>query len=196
MDFLDKKKRLVLIAIAQRGTSGLTYDELLSTFLIFMTRNTLQSIIEDLYFSGYINILRDDKEVRLIASRKVRSSLVALDFQRYKLLKFLEEVKKKSEEISKLQDKNSQLEEIKKIGKEGLELISSGLLTLYKEFPEFTIPEYIEIVEVINNEVLTKLSPLITQQMTEEDLKQFLNLTSKYLGEKEAEVLSEALKRI
>gem|GEM_PF-4105568 len=31
--------------------------------------------------------------------------------------------------------------------------------------------------------------------MTEEDLKQFLNLTSKYLGEKEAEVLSEALKR-
>ncbi|WP_373469268.1 hypothetical protein [Acidianus infernus] len=196
MDFLDKKKRLVLIAIAQKGTSGLTYDELLSTFLIFMTRNTLQSIIEDLYFSGYINILRDDKEVRLIASRKVRSSLVALDFQRYKLLKFLEEVKKKSEEISKLQDKNSQLEEIKKIGKEGLELISSGLLALYKEFPEFTIPEYIEIVEVINNEVLTKLSPLITQQMTEEDLKQFLNLTSKYLGEKEAEVLSEALKRI
>ncbi|MFP3163699.1 MAG: hypothetical protein RXQ75_07735, partial [Acidianus hospitalis] len=192
MDFLDKKKRLVLIAIAQKGTSGLTYDELLSTFLIFMTRNTLQSIIEDLYFSGYINILRDDKEVRLIASRKVRSSLVALDFQRYKLLKFLEEVKKKSEEISKLQDKNSQLEEIKKIGKEGLELISSGLLTLYKEFPEFTIPEYIEIVEVINNEVLAKLSPLITQQMTEEDLKQFLNLTSKYLGEKEAEVLSEA----
>ncbi|MDT7901712.1 MAG: hypothetical protein RRE78_07445, partial [Acidianus sp.] len=171
MDFLDKKKRLVLIAIAQKGTSGLTYDELLSTFLIFMTRNTLQSIIEDLYFSGYINILRDDKEVRLIASRKVRSSLVALDFQRYKLLKFLEEVKKKSEEISKLQDKNSQLEEIKKIGKEGLELISSGLLTLYKEFPEFTIPEYIEIVEVINNEVLAKLSPLITQQMTEEDLK-------------------------
>ncbi|MFP3399559.1 hypothetical protein [Acidianus sp.] len=196
MDFLDKKKRLVLIAIAQKGTSGLTYDELLSTFLIFMTRNTLQSIIEDLYFSGYINILRDDKEVRLIASRKVRSSLVALDFQRYKLLKFLEEVKKKSEEISKLQDKNSQLEEIKKIGKEGLELISSGLLTLYKEFPEFTIPEYIEIVEVINNEVLAKLSPLITQQMTEEDLKQFLNLTSKYLGEKEAEVLSEAIKRI
>jgi hypothetical protein len=57
------------------------------------------------------------------------------------------------------------------------------------------IPEYIEIVEVINNEVLAKLSPLITQQMTEEDLKQFLNLTSKYLGEKEAEVLSEALKR-
>lgn len=196
MDFLDKKKRLVLIAIAQKGASGLTYDELLSTFLIFMTRNTLQSIVEDLYFSGYINILRDDKEVRLIASRKVRSSLVALDFQRYKLLKFLEEVKKKSEEISKLQDKNSQLEEIKKIGKEGLELISSGLLTLYKEFPEFTIPEYIEIVEVINNEVLAKLSPLITQQMTEEDLKQFLNLTSKYLGEKEAEVLSEALKRI
>lgn len=196
MDFLDKKKRLVLIAIAQKGTSGLTYDELLSTFLIFMTRNTLQSIIEDLYFSGYINILRDDKEVRLIASRKVRSSLVALDFQRYKLLKFLEEVKKKSEEISKLQDKNSQLEEIKKIGKEGLELISSGLLALYKEFPEFTIPEYIEIVEVINNEVLAKLSPLITQQMTEEDLKQFLNLTSKYLGEKEAELLSEALKRI
>ncbi|MFP3217291.1 MAG: hypothetical protein RXQ99_01620 [Acidianus sp.] len=196
MDFLDKKKRLVLIAIAQKGTSGLTYDELLSTFLIFMTRNTLQSIIEDLYFSGYINILRDDKEVRLIASRKVRSSLVALDFQRYKLLKFLEEVKKKSEEISKLQDKNSQLEEIKKIGKEGLELISSGLLTLYKEFPEFTIPEYIEIVEVINNEVLAKLTPLITQQMTEEDLKQFLNLTSKYLGEKEAEVLSEAIKRI
>ena len=31
--------------------------------------------------------------------------------------------------------------------------------------------------------------------MIEEDLKQFLNLTSKYLGEKEAEVLSEALKR-
>jgi len=182
MDFLDKKKRLVLIAIAQKGTSGLTYDELLSTFLIFMTRNTLQSIIEDLYFSGYINILRDDKEVRLIASRKVRSSLVALDFQRYKLLKFLEEVKKKSEEISKLQDKNSQLEEIKKIGKEGLELISSGLLTLYKEFPEFTIPEYIEIVEVINNEVLAKLSPLITQQMTEEDLKQFLNLVFRRKG--------------
>jgi len=59
-----------------------------------------------------------------------------------------------------------------KKSKEGLELISSGLLTLYKEFPEFTIPEYVEIVEVINKEVLAKLSPLITQQMTEEDLKQ------------------------
>jgi len=45
-------------------------------------------------------------------------------------LKFLEEVKKKSEEISKLQCKNSQLEEIKKIGKEGLELISSGLFNI------------------------------------------------------------------
>jgi len=111
-------------------------------------------------------------------------------------LKFLEEVKKKSEEISKLQCKNSQLEEIKKIGKERLELISSGLFTLYKEFPEFTIPEYVEIVEVINKEVLAKLSPLITRQMTEEDLKQLGNLTSKYLGEKEAEVLSKALERI
>jgi hypothetical protein len=67
---------------------------------------------------------------------------------------------------------------------------------LYKEFPEFTIPEYIEIVEVINNEVLAKLSPLITRQMTEEDLRIFRNLTSKYLGEKEAEVLSKALERI
>ncbi|BDC17158.1 hypothetical protein [Acidianus sp. HS-5] len=196
MDFLDKKKRLVLIAIAQKGTSGLAYDELLSTLTVLMTKNTLQSIIEDLYFSGFINIIKDSDEIRLIASKKVRSGLVALDFQRYKLLKFLEEVKKKSEEIAKLQDKNSQMEEIKKIGKEGLELISSGLLTLYKEFPELTIPEYVEIVEVINNDVLVKLTPLITQQMTEDDLKQFLNLTSKYLGEKEAEVLSEALKRV
>jgi hypothetical protein len=32
--------------------------------------------------------------------------------------------------------------------------------------------------------------------MTEEDLKQLGNLTSKYLGEKEAEVLSKALERI
>ncbi|AWR97868.1 hypothetical protein DFR86_10170 [Acidianus sulfidivorans JP7] len=196
MEFLDKKKRILLIGISQKGPAGMTYDELISTFSYFMTKDSIQKNIEDLYFSGEINILRDENEIRYIASNKVRNSLIALELQKFKITKFLENVKNKSSELAKIQDKNVQIQELEKIGKEGLEIISQGIISLLKEFPELTIPEYLEMVEVINNEFLDKISSIIFPKMTEEETQQFLTLISKYRGSKDVEAIKKIMQTL
>lgn len=193
MEFLDKKKRILLIGIAQKGPAGMSYNEIYSTFTYFMSKESIQKTLEELYFSGSINIIRDGDEIRYIASNKARNSLIALELQKFRIMKFLEKVKEKSAEISKMQDKNVQLQELEKLGKEALEIISLGLLSLFKEFPELTVPEYLEMIEVLYNEFLSKMSSIISPKLTDEETKQFLTLIGKYRGEKDLEVIKKLM---
>ncbi|WP_148692444.1 hypothetical protein [Acidianus manzaensis] len=193
MEFLDKKKRILLIGIAQKGPSGMTYEDLLSTFSYFMSRDSIQREVEELYFSGELNILKDEGEVRYIANSKVRNSLIVLELQKYKITKFLEKIKTKLPELTQIQDKNTQLQELEKIGKEGLETISAGVISLLKEFPELTIPEYLEIVEALNNEFFDKISSIVIPKMTEDETQQFLSLVAKYRGEKDVESIKKII---
>ncbi len=195
MKFLNKKKRLVLELIAQGGPAGLTLQELKNSFSYIISDTSLSSILENLYFSEYINILRDGIEVRYIASNKVRNSLVALEMQKFKITKFLENVKKRSEELSK-QDKKIQLEELTKLTQEGLNLISIGLFTLIKDKPEVTIPDYLELIEILNKEFFSKTLPLLNNNMSQEELEKFLTLVAKFKGDKEAEIIKMTLNNV
>jgi hypothetical protein len=195
MKFLNKKKRLVLELIAQGGPAGLTLQEIKNSFSYIISDTSLSKILEDLYFSENINILRDGTEIRYIASNEVRNSLIALEMQRYKITKFLENVKKRSEELSK-QDKKVQLEELSKLTQEGLNLISIGLFTLIKDKPEVTIPDYLELIEVLNKEFFSKTLPLISNNMSQDELEKFLSLIAKYKGEKEAEIIKMTLNNV
>ncbi|EZQ01807.1 hypothetical protein CM19_12090 [Candidatus Acidianus copahuensis] len=195
MNFLEGKERAVLTTIAQGGPAGIRATDLYPTLSLFMSQQTVQKTIEDLYFSGYITILRDGDEVRYIASKQVRNALVNLEMQKYKLGKYIENLKMRIEEIQKL-EKTIQVNEMKKVATEGTQVVAFSVLSLLKEVPELTIPEAIEIISKINDEVLSKLFSLISPEMTEEDIKHFLLLVSKYNGEKDAELLRITMEAI
>ncbi|MBW9140465.1 MAG: hypothetical protein K1T65_01920 [Candidatus Aramenus sp.] len=192
MEFLDKKSRLVLQLIAQGGPGGLTLSQLRTTLAYIMSEGTLSSILENLYFSNYINVLKDGQEVRYIASNEVRNAMIALELQKFKITKFLEGVKKKTEELSK-QDKAIQLEELRKLTQEGLSVVAQGLFSLLKDKPELSVPEYVELIDVLNREFFSRTLPLLGSQTSQEELEKFLSLVSRYKGEVEAEMLKKAL---
>lgn len=192
MEFLDKKSRLVLQLIAHGGPGGLTLSQLRTTLAYIMSEGTLSSILENLYFSNYINVLKDGQEVRYIASNEVRNAMIALELQKFKITKFLEGVKKKTEELSK-QDKAIQLEELRKLTQEGLSVVAQGLFSLLKDKPELSVPEYVELIDVLNREFFSRTLPLLGSQTSQEELEKFLSLVSRYKGEVEAEMLKKAL---
>jgi len=115
--------------------------------------------------------------------------------QKYKITKFLENVKKRSEELSK-QDKKVQLEELTKLTQEGLNLISIGLFALIKDKPEVTIPDYLELIQILNKEFFSKTLPLLNNNMTQEELEKFLSLVARYKGDKEAEIIKMTLDNV
>ncbi|MCI2414807.1 MAG: hypothetical protein MPF33_06115 [Candidatus Aramenus sp.] len=192
MEFLDKKSRLVLQLIAQGGPGGLTLSQLRTSLAYIVSEGTLSSILENLYFSNYINVLKDGQEVRYIANNEVRNAMIALELQKFKITKFLEGVKKKTEELSK-QDKAIQLEELRKLTQEGLSVVAQGLFSLLKDRPELSVPEYVELVDLLNREFFSRTLPLLGSQTSQEELEKFLSLVSRYKGEVEAEVLKKAL---
>ncbi len=193
MDFLNKKERIILMAIAQAGPAGISSSNL-SALSYVMTKDTIQRIIEDLYFKGYINVTRDVDEIRYIASKNVRNAMVNFEFHKYKLLKSLEKLKKDVEEISKL-DKQQQIGAFKNLIKDLMTQISTSLITLFNDLPDFTIPEYVELLENLDKEFLSKLLPLIQENMSEDELATFISLIGKYRGEKEAEQLKTLLQK-
>lgn len=194
MNFLGKKERIVLLAIAQAGPSGLTFSQL-SALSYILTKDTIQKIIEDLYFNGYINVLRDGNEVRYIATKDIRNAIINLEFHKFKLIKNLDELKKKSEEISKM-DKQQQITAFKNTIKDILSIISISILSLLNESPAVTLPEYLEILDNLNKEFFSKLLPLIQESITEDEINTFIALVSKYRGEKDAEELKATLQKI
>ncbi|MEM0016507.1 MAG: hypothetical protein QXS44_05365 [Saccharolobus sp.] len=194
MDFLTKKERVVLLAIAQAGPAGITYSQL-SVLDYLLSKDTIQKAIEDLYLKGHINVLKDGDEVRYIASKNVRNSIINLEFYKYKLVKNLEELKKKVEEINKM-DKQEQAKAFKDLMKDLFSLISSSILSLLNDFPSLTIPEYLEVLDNLNREFFSKILPVLQESMSEDEVKTFLTLVSKYRGDKDAEELKNTLQKI
>ncbi|WP_338598826.1 hypothetical protein V6M85_08645 [Sulfolobus tengchongensis] len=194
MDFLSKRERLVLLAIAQAGPSGVTYSQM-STLNYVLSKESIQKTIEDLYLKGYINVLRDGDEVRYIATKNVRNSIINLEFHKYKLIKNLNELKKKVEEISKM-EKQQQAVAFKGVLKDLFSSISFSILSLMDEFPALTLPEYLDVLEGLNKEFLSKLTPLIQESMSEDEINTFISLVSKYRGEKEAEEIKTTLQKL
>ncbi|ADX86306.1 hypothetical protein [Saccharolobus islandicus] len=194
MEFLSKRERLVLVAIAQSGPSGTTYSQL-SALGYILSKNTIQETIENLYLQGYINVLKDGDEIRYIASKNVRNAIINLEFHKYRLAKNLTELKKKVEDISKM-EKQQQATAFKGILKDLLSSISSSIVSLLDELPALTLPEYMEVLENLYKEFLSKLSPLIQESMTEDEINTFISLVGKYRGEKDAEEIKNTLQKI
>ncbi|AWS00101.1 hypothetical protein [Metallosphaera hakonensis] len=187
MEFLDKKHRTVLVAIAKEGYEGVTVDHLILSLSSFLSKDSIIKIIEDLYFSQYITVLRDSNEVRYIASKAVRNAMISLELQRFRLTRFLENLKSLG---SSHERKN---EEILKIVDKGLRIISTGYLQLLTETPELTIPEYSELMEMLTKEIFSKLVQLTEKETSSEEVEKLLELIKKYRGEKDAETIRNLL---
>ncbi|BBG25219.1 hypothetical protein [Sulfuracidifex tepidarius] len=191
MEFLDKKHRIVVMSIAQGGPAGIDKDDLFQSMNLVMSKETLSHVLEDLYFDGSVNILRDGNEIRYVASKDIRESMIALELQKYKLAEKLEELK----ELSKNQDKDK-AEAILNSVKEVSILISNSILSLLKSSPSLTVPEYLDIVDAINRDFLSKLVPLLEGKPSKRELEILMKLVSRYRGEKDAEKLKLVLDKL
>jgi len=191
MEFLDKKHRIVVISIAQGGPAGIDRDDLFQSMSLVMSKDTLSHVLEDLYFDGSINILRDGREVRYVASKDIRESMIALELQKYRLAEKLEALK----ELSKAQDKDK-AEVILNSVKEIAIILSDSILNLMKSSPSLTLPEYLDIVDAINKDFLSKLVPLLEGKPSKRELEVLMKLVSRYRGEKDAEKLKLVLDKL
>jgi hemerythrin superfamily protein len=191
MEFLDKKHRIVLMAVAQGGPAGVTREELFQNMTLVMSKDTLSAVLEDLYFSGDIKVLRDGNEIRYLASKEIRESMIALELQRFRLAGKLEKLKEasKNEEKDKVQ---LLLNEIRDVSVS----ISTSIISLMKNSPSLTIPEYLESIDIINKDFLSKIVPLLEEKPSQRELEILIGLVSKYRGEKDAEKLKLALEKI
>ncbi|AEB94763.1 MAG: hypothetical protein QXR57_06210 [Metallosphaera sp.] len=188
MEFLDKKHRTVLMAIAKEGFQGVEMERLIASLSPILTKDAIIKVIEDLYFSQYVLLLRDSNEIRYIASKAVRNAMISFEFQRYKLTKFLETLKSMGNSQVN-QESKQKAEEVIKVIKEGLVIISKGYLQLLSEVPELTVPEYSELLELLTKELFGKLIQLIDNETSKEDLDKLMELIAKYRGEKDAETM-------
>ena len=192
MEFMDKRKRIVLLSIAKEGVAGITLDSLNSTLSLLMSKDTLAKSIEELYFSQYISLVRDGDEIRYVATKRVRNAMISLELHKFRISKCLEELKKVSEVQMEAKER---LSEMSKVVDKGLRIIATAYLNLLSEEPEFTIPEFSEVVQIIYSEILSRLLPLVEKDRTQEELEKLVELVSKYMGEKEAKTLKTLLEK-
>jgi len=192
MEFMDKRKRIVLLSIAKEGVAGITLDSLNSTLSLLMSKDTLAKSIEELYFSQYISLVRDGDEIRYVATKRVRNAMISLELHKFRISKYLEELKKVSEVQMEAKER---LSEMSKVVDKGLRIIATAYLNLLSEEPEFTIPEFSEVVQIIYSEILSRLLPLVEKDRTQEELEKLVELVSKYMGEKEAKTLKTLLEK-
>ncbi|QKQ99241.1 hypothetical protein GWK48_01475 [Metallosphaera tengchongensis] len=194
MEFLSKKQRTVLLTIAKEGYAGITADQLLANLSSFMSRDTIVKTLEELYFSQYIITVRDSNEVRYIANKNIRNAMISLELQKFRISKFLESLKNFN--LNQQSSENMQkLDELRKLIDNGLKSISLGYIQLLDQSPEFTIPEFSEIIEVLSREVLGKLVTLVDRESSNEEIQKVIELIGKYRGEKEAETLASLITR-
>ncbi|MCG3108084.1 hypothetical protein L3N51_00365 [Metallosphaera sp. J1] len=188
MDFLDKKHRTVLVAVAKEGYGGISIDQLFATLSPFLSKDTIVKLIEDLYFSQYIVIVRDSGEIRYIASKSVRNAMISLELQRYRLTKFLESLKS----LGNSQEKPKP-EEISNLVEKGLRIVSTGYIQLLSEVPELTIPEYTEMMELLSKELFGKLIQTVEKETPNDEMEKLVELIGKYRGERDAEVIKNLM---
>ncbi len=191
MEFLDKRHRAVVMAIAQGGPAGVDRDDLTQGLSLIMSRDTISKILEDLYFDGSISVLRDGTDIRYVASKEIRESMIVLELQRYRLAKKLERLR----EISKAQEKNKPELVINSL-REVFILISNSIANLLKSSPSITIPEYLDTIDTLSKDFLSKLTPLLEEKPSTEELEFLIKLVSRFRGEKDAEKLKTVLDKL
>jgi hypothetical protein len=196
MEFIQKRDRLVLTIIAQSGPNGIDFTTLIASLTPYLTRESIQKSIENLFIKGdIISVNTGSGEVRYIASKTVRDAMISLEIQKYKIAEYVKELSSKKDEIIQLQDKNKQLEELKNIVSKGLILISLSLMNLYSSpMPELTIPEFIESMQPLS-EVLSKLSKVVDVKLNKEDVENILKIVEKYRGVKDYELLKQLIEK-
>lgn len=192
MEFLSKRERLVLIATAEKGKAGIEYNALYSSLSLLLSKDSILKAIEELYLRGYITIIKVDEEIRIVASKNVRKSMVLLEFYKSLIAKTLQELKRKVEEIKDEAQR-------KKIIEDSIHKLSSivlyGIISLTNESPEFTIPEFIESLIAIK-EPLQILSSTIVQWRDKEVLEVLIRLIAKYIGEENSQAVIKLMENM
>jgi hypothetical protein len=146
LEFLDSKRRIVLLTIAKEGAAGVTYDSLRERLRPILTES-LDRVIEQLYFDSYIHVIKEGTEVRLIASKRVRDALSQLDLARALLFEGVNKAKKLLEEGQTVQEKS--LAYLSDSLSEILGSLGRSFLILIEGFPELTIPELTEYTKTL-----------------------------------------------
>lgn len=195
MEFMSKRDRLILTVISQAGPAGVELTTLLTSLSPFLTRDSIMKGVEELLLKDLIKVVSlGQGEIRYVASKEVRDAMINLDISKLRVIKYIKELNTKKDEILKIQDKNQQMEELKKVVTEGLLVISSGILSLLNSMPELTIPEYIESIQPLV-EILKKLYKVIEKPYTGEEADEILKIIEKYRGEKDSKLLKEILEK-
>lgn len=155
MEFLTKAEREIILTIAGKG-GKIEYKDLFSQ-LSFLSEDTIRKTIESLYNKNYLMILKENNSIILALDKKIITSLQYLNLEKAILGKQLDGFKSRLLNAKNIQDKEKQIEEIKNTTKDLLTIIGLGFSKLLDNMPELTIPEYLDVIKVINDEVLSKL---------------------------------------
>mgnify|MGYP001772512790 CR=1 FL=1 len=195
MEFMSKRDRLILTAVSQAGPAGVELTSLFTSLSPFLTRESVMKGVEELLLKDLIKINNlGQGEIRYVASKQVRDAMINLDIAKLRVVEYIKELNAKKDEILKIQDKNQQVEELKKVVSEGLLTISSGILSLLNSMPELTIPEYIEAIQPLA-EILEKLYKVVEKPYTKEETEAIIKIIEKYRGEKDSKLLKEILEK-
>ncbi|MGC9105862.1 MAG: hypothetical protein ACP5HQ_05515 [Thermoprotei archaeon] len=191
MEVMDKVTRTVLEFVAAKGPEGVEIEELYRGLSLLIDKDSISRALTYLMSRGYLNVLKDDGAVKLIAGRNVRVSLLALETQKAKLAAYLKRLASRKNELAALSPEKK-AEEERRISLEIMALIGQSLAVLMRSTPELTVPEYLEAVEKLWSPLLSNLKVEIVPD--EEIANEVVSLAKRLLGEKEGRVMEMLLK--
>jgi len=157
----------------------MTVDDLIESMSPFLTKESVLKSLEELIFSGYVEVMNQGETTKLIASKSVRTGMIGLELARIMIGKRLDSVRRAIEGKDQGMLNNS------------IELLNGtvgeAIFTLMGDVPELTLPELLEIL----HQVRDKLGNLLRsdQKLDENTLEEFFKLVEKYKGERESSLL-------
>ncbi|MCQ4406458.1 MAG: hypothetical protein RXR13_00225 [Sulfolobaceae archaeon] len=192
MEVMDKITRTVLSYIAAKGPEGAEVEDVYRGLSLIFDRDSLAKSITNLIARGYVNVLRDGDSTKLIASKNVRLSVLALELQKLKLAAYIKSLASKRQELVGLPPEKKADEE-RRISLEIWALLGQSLSTLARSTPELTVPEFVEVVEKLWSPLLSALRvEIVPDSVTSEE---FLTLAKKLLGESESRAIEALLRQ-
>ncbi|BBD71668.1 hypothetical protein HS1genome_0057 [Sulfodiicoccus acidiphilus] len=171
--------------ISRTGPNGITVDKLIELMIPLETRESVLKSLEELVFGGYVDVLGESGSVRVVASKSVRTSMVALELHKLIIVKKLQSLRSSVE--------SKQENEAKKCIKELSEALGNAFLSLSGETPELTIPELLELIRPIRDRLGSVMGS--EQTLPLDLLKELIGLVSKYKGDTEAKILENILQK-
>lgn len=163
MEFMNKTEREILLTLANSGGKA-DYSSILSK-LSYLPEESIRKSIQSLYEKNYISILKENNNIVFVLDKKVGLSVQYLNLQKVLLSKGLDEFKTRLLNARNLQDKEKQAEEVKNATNDLLAIIGLALTRLLANNPELTIPEYLDLIKVINDEILSKVTSTIEDSL-------------------------------